>query len=451
MNQQTANKTDLTEAEMQAYWMPYTGNREFKTNPRSVVAADGCYYTSADGRQIFDGLSGLWTTGAGHNRADINQRITEQLGRLDMSPTFQHGHPGAFDLANRIVGLMPDGIDHVFYTNSGSESVDTCTKIARAYWRLKGEPTKTRIIGRARGYHGASWGGISFGGIGANRKLWGPGLDADHLPHTLLAENRFTRGMPATGAHLADSLEDLVALNDASNIAAVIVEPLAGSTGVIPPPEGYLQRLRALCDKHNILLIFDEVITGFGRMGSWSGADAFGVIPDMMALAKQLTNGIIPMGAAAVHGKIYNTVMAAGGPEHLVELPHGYTYSGHPVACAAALATLDLLEAEGLPDRVKELAPVFEAGLHSLSNQTNLVADIRNFGLAGALQLVPGGKEGKDPTLRPYQIAMKCWEKGFYVRYGGDTIQLGLPFISTTKEIDSLINALGESLDELDD
>lgn len=435
---------------MQAYWMPYTGNREFKTNPRSVVAADGAYYTSADGRQIFDGLSGLWTTGAGHNRKDINARVTEQLSKLDMSPTFQHGHPGAFELANRVVDLMPAGIKHVFYTNSGSESVDTCTKIARAYWRMQGQPTKTRIIGRARGYHGASWGGVSFGGIGANRKLWGPALEADHLPHTLLEENLFARGMPKTGAHLADRLEDLVVLNDASNIAAVIVEPMAGSTGVIPPPEGYLQRLRALCDKHNILLIFDEVITAFGRMGAWTGSAAFGVVPDMMALAKQLTNGIIPMGAAAVSGHIYDTVMAAGGPDYMVELPHGYTYSGHPVACAAGLATLDILAAEALPERVKELAPVFEAALHSLGNRRNFVADIRNYGLAGALTLLPGGKDGTEPALRPYQIAMKCWEKGFYVRYGGDTIQLGLPFISTPAEIDSLINALGESIDELD-
>ena len=440
----------MNEQQMQAYWMPYTGNREFKTNPRNVVAAQGCYYTAEDGRTIYDGLSGLWTTGAGHNRADINNRISEQLGKLDFAPTFQHGHVGAFELANRVVELMPAGIDHVFYANSGSEAVDSATKIARAYWRLQGQPTKTRIIGRARGYHGASWGGVSFGGIGANRKLWGPGLEADHLPHTLLEQNLFTRGLPAVGAHLADALEDIVALNDASNIAAVIVEPLAGSTGVIPPPQGYLQRLRELCNKHDILLIFDEVITAFGRMGAWSGAEAFGVTPDMMALAKQLTNGIIPMGAAAVKGEIYDTVMAAGGPNYMVELPHGYTYSGHPVACAAALATLDILQGESLPARVKELAPAFEAALHSLGNRRNIVADIRNFGLAGALTILPGGENGSEPALRPYQIAMKCWKKGFYVRYGGDTIQLGLPFITSPEEIDSLINALGESIDELD-
>ena len=436
-----------SELRLDAYWMPYTGNREFQTNPRNLVAADGCYYTAADGRKIYDGLSGLWTTGAGHNNADINAAITAQLGKLDYAPSFQHGHPRAFELANRLLEFMPAGFEHVFYTNSGSDSADTCTKMARAYWRLKGQPTKTRIIGRARGYHGASWGGISFGGIGANRKLWGQGMDADHLPHTLLEENTFSRGMPAQGAHLADALEDLIALNDASNIAAVIVEPLAGSTGVLPPPQGYLQRLRALCDQHDILLIFDEVITAFGRMGAWTGAEAFGVVPDLIGLAKQLTNGVIPMGAVAVKGELYQTIMAAGGPHYMVELPHGYTYSGHPVGCAAALATLDVLQRDALPERVKELAPVFESALHSLGNRTEVVADIRNYGLAGALTFVPAPGE---PALRPYQIAMKCWDKGFYVRYGGDTIQLGLPFITTPAEIDSLINALGESIDELD-
>ena len=433
--------------QLEAYWMPYTGNREFKKNPRMLVAGQGCYYTDADGRKVYDGLSGLWTTGAGHNNPTINEAISAQLGKLDFSPSFQHGHPVAFELANRLVELLPTGFEQIFFTNSGSESADTCTKIARAYWRLKGQPTKTRIIGRAKGYHGASWGAISFGGIGANRKLWGPGMDADHLPHTLLKENAFSRGLPTQGAHLADALEELVALNDASNIAAVIVEPLAGSAGVIPPPQGYLQRLRALCDQHDILLIFDEVITAFGRMGAWTGAEAFGVVPDLIGMAKQITNGVIPMGAVGVKAEIYQTVMDAGGPEYMIELPHGYTYSGHPVACAAALATLDILQRDALPARVKELAPLFEEALHSLGNRTEVVADIRNFGLAGALTIVPAPGE---PALRPYQIAMKCWDKGFFVRYGGDTIQLGLPFITTPTEIDSVINAIGESIDELD-
>ena len=439
--------TTLDRDKLEAYWMPYTGNRQFKAEPRMIVAADGHYYTADDGRRIFDGLSGLWTCGAGHNRREINDAIARQLGELDYAPAFQFGHPAAFELANRIVEVLPEGLDHVFFTNSGSEAADTCAKIARAYWRQAGQPTKTRIIGRAKGYHGAGWGGISFGGILANRKLWGPALEADHLPHTLLPENAFSRGQPEHGAHLADALEDFVALNDASNIAAVIVEPLAGSAGVIPPPVGYLQRLRELCDRHQILLIFDEVITGFGRMGAWSGAEAFGATPDLMGLAKQLTNGLVPMGAVAVKGEIHDTIMAAGGPEYMIELPHGYTYSGHPVACAAGLASLDLLHREGLIERVREMAPVFEDALHGLRGSNRYVTDIRNYGLAGALTIEAAPNE---PALRPFQIAMRCWEKGFYVRYGGDTIQLGLPFTVERSEIDAVVNAIGESIDELD-
>ncbi len=432
---------------LDAYWMPYTANREFKRNPRMITAAEGCYFTDADGREVFDGLSGLWTCGAGHNRPEIREAVTRQLGRLDYAPAFQFGHPGAFELAERIVDVLPDGLDHVFFTNSGSESADTATKIARAYWRQRGKPGKTRIIGRAKGYHGASWGGISFGGIGANRKLWGQGMEADHLPHTLLPQNAFSRGQPEHGDYLADALEDLVALHDASNIAAVIVEPLAGSAGVLPPPVGYLARLRALCDKHDILLIFDEVITAFGRMGAWTGAEAFGAVPDMMGMAKQLTNGAIPMGAVAVKGEIYRTVVDAGGPEHLIELPHGYTYSGHPVACAAALASLDLLHRDGLIERAREMAPIFENALHSLKGANRYVTDIRNYGLAGALTIEAAHG---DPALRPYQIAMKCWAKGFFVRHGGDTVQLGLPFIVDRAQIDAVINAIGEAINELE-
>lgn len=438
----------LTRDELEAYWMPYTGNRQFKDDPRMIASAEGSYYTAADGRRIFDGLSGLWTCGLGHNRREINEAITRQLATLDYAPAFQFGHRGAFELANRVAELLPAGLDHVFFTNSGSESADTCTKIARAYWRQAGRPTKTRIIGRAKGYHGASWGGISFGGIGTNRKLWGQALEADHLPHTLLGENAFSRGMPEHGAHLADALEELVALHDASNIAAVIVEPLAGSAGVIPPPKGYLERLRALCDKHEILLIFDEVITAFGRMGAWTGAEAFGVVPDLIGLAKQLTNGIIPMGAVGVRDNIYETIMATAGPDYMIELPHGYTYSGHPVACAAGLASLELLQREQMIDRVREMAPVFEEALHSLSSSNRYISDIRNYGLAGALTIEPAPGE---PALRPFKIAMSCWEKGFYVRYGGDTIQLGLPFIVERREIDAVVNAIGEAIGELDD
>ncbi|MBK80202.1 MAG: aspartate aminotransferase family protein [Gammaproteobacteria bacterium] len=435
------------QSDLEAYWMPYTSNREFKKRPRMIVEAEGCYFTDADGRRIFDGLSGLWTCGAGHNRPEIREAIANQLSRLDYAPAFQFGHPGAFQLADRIVEVMPAGLDHVFFTNSGSESADTATKIARAYWRQSGRPTKTRIIGRAKGYHGASWGGISFGGIGANRKLWGQGMEADHLPHTLLPENAFSRGQPDHGAHLAEALEDLVALHDASNIAAVIVEPLAGSAGVLPPPKGYLGRLREICDKHEILLIFDEVITAFGRMGAWTGAEAFGAIPDIAGMAKQLTNGVIPMGAVALRGEIYRAVVESGGPEHLIELPHGYTYSGHPVACAAGLASLELLERDGLIERSREMAPVFEDALHSLKGANRYITDIRNYGLAGALTIEPA--DG-DPALRPYQIAIKCWEKGFFVRHGGDTVQLGLPFIVEREQIDAVVNAIGEAIDELD-
>ncbi len=430
----------LSREQLEAHWMPFTGNREFKDNPRMVVAADGCYYQSADGRKIFDGLSGLWCCGAGHNRKVIADAVTRQLGSMDYAPAFQFGHPLSFELANRIKAITPAGLDHVFFTNSGSEAVETALKMARAYWRLKGFPGKSKLIGRSKGYHGVNFGGISVGGIGPNRKLYGSLLDADHLPHTLLAENAFSRGMPERGVELADQLEELVTLHDASNIAAVIVEPLAGSAGVIVPPAGYLQRLREICHKHDILLIFDEVITGFGRTGAAFGTDAFGVVPDVMIIAKGLTNGVIPMGAVVAKGEIYDTFMANGGPEYMVEFPHGYTYSAHPVACAAGIAALDLFEKEQLAERSRKLAPYLEDGLHSLKG-TRYITDIRNFGLAGALQIAayPG-----EPARRPWEIAMKMWQRGYYVRYGGDTIQLGPPFIAEREEIDGLINALAD-------
>ena len=442
----TAKSAGMSRAELEAYWMPYTANRQFKDDPRIIVEGKGAYLTDAEGRKIFDGLSGLWTCGAGHSRPEIAEAVSKQLRQLDYAPSFQYGHPKAFELANRIKELMPAGLDYVFYTDSGSESADTSLKMARAYWRKKGMPTKTKLIGRSKGYHGVNFGGISVGGIGANRMLFGQGVDADHLPHTLRKENAFTRGMPETGAELADEMLELIALHDASNIAAVIVEPLAGSAGVIPPPKGYLQRLREICDQHNILLIFDEVITGFGRMGSNTGAEEFGVTPDLLNVAKQLTNGAVPMGAVIASKEIYQTFMDNGGPDYMMELPHGYTYSGHPVACAAALASLDILQQDNLVARVKEMSPVFEDALHSLKG-TKYISDIRNYGLAGGLQIeaYPG-----EPARRPYEIAMKCWEKGFYVRYGGDTIQLGLPFIVEREEIDNVINAIGESINELD-
>lgn len=435
----------LTQAQLDAHWMPFSGNRDFKKDPRFFIAAEGNYFTSADGRKIFDGLSGLWTCGAGHGRPEITEAVSKQIKQLDYAPGFQFGHPKSFELAERITQFMPAGLNRVMFTNSGSESVDTSLKIARAYWHKKGMQGKTKLIGRIKGYHGVNFGGISVGGIVGNRALFGEAVAADHLPHTLLPENKFVKGMPETGAHLADELLELVALHDASTIAAVIVEPLAGSAGVLPPPKGYLQRLKDICDQHNILLIFDEVITAFGRMGAKTGSEEFGVIPDIINVAKQLTNGAVPMGAVICKQEIYDTFMEKGGPEYAIELPHGYTYSGHPVACAAGLAALDILEKDCLIERVKTMAPVFEETLHGLKG-TQYIADIRNYGLAGALTIehAPG-----EPMLRPYLIAMSMWKKGFYVRYGGDTIQLGLPFTVERNEIDTLISALGETINEL--
>jgi len=437
-----APRTDA--AWLEAHWMPYTANRQFKADPRLIVEAKGAYFTDHEGRKIFDGLSGLWCSGLGHGSPEITEAVSRQIAKLDYSPAFQFGHPLSFELANRLKELTPAGLDYVFFTGSGSEAADTSLKMARAYWRAKGQASKTRLIGREKGYHGVNFGGISVGGIGANRKLFGQGVEADHLPHTQLAANAFTRGMPENGAELADRLLDLIALHDASNIAAVIVEPFAGSAGVVIPPQGYLKRLRDICTAHNILLIFDEVITGFGRCGTLTGADAFGVVPDIMNAAKQITNGAQPLGAVIASKEIYDTFMAAGGPDYMLEFPHGYTYSAHPVACAAGIAALDVLQKEDMPARVKALAPHFENAVHSLKGSKH-VTDIRNFGLAAGLTIaaLPG-----EPARRPYEIAMNCWKKGFYVRYGGDTIQLAPPFISEKAEIDRMINALGDALAE---
>jgi len=434
----------LTSAQLQAHWMPFSGNREFKQDPRLLVEAEGCHYRDADGRQIFDGLSGLWTCGLGHRRPEIVQAVSAQVEKLDYAPPFQFGTPLSFQLAERIVSHMPTGLNHVFFTGSGSESADTSLKMARAYWRLKGQASKTRFIGRAKGYHGVNFGGISVGGIVGNRKLYGEGIAADHLPHTLLKGNEFSRGMPERGRELADELLELIALHDASNIAAVIVEPFSGSAGVVVPPKGYLQRLREICTQHNILLIFDEVITGFGRAGAWTGAEAFGVTPDILNFAKQITNGVIPMGGVVANSEIHGTFMAAGGPEYAIEFPHGYTYSAHPVACAAALATLDALERDNAPALVRALAPHFENAVHSLKGAPH-VLDIRNYGLAAGLTIasMPG-----EPARRPYEIAMRCWQMGFYVRFGGDTLQLAPPFVSTPAQIDALISTLAQALAE---
>ena len=445
MTQEKNASHGLSQAQLDAHWMPFTGNRQFKQDPRIIVSAEGNYYTDSEGRKIFDGLSGLWTCGAGHSRPEIVEAVSKQVKNLDYSPAFQFGHPKSFELAHRVTEFMPEGLNRVFFTGSGSESVETALKIARGYWRKKGQASKTRFIGRSKGYHGVNWGGISVGGIAPNRTIYGQGIEASHLSHTMTADNKFSKGLPETGADIANELEDMIAVYDASNVAAVIVEPLAGSAGVIPPPVGYLKRLREICDKHNILLIFDEVITAFGRMGSMTGSAEFGVTPDIMTVAKQITNGVIPMGATIAKQEIYDTFMETGGPEYMLELPHGYTYSAHPVACAAGLASLDILEKENLPERVKSIAPYFEELLHGLKGN-ELVTDIRNYGLAGGISIAhaPG-----EPAKRPYEIAMKMWQKGFYVRYGADTIQLGLPFTSELKEIDNIINALGDCFSEI--
>ncbi|MBK9030303.1 MAG: aspartate aminotransferase family protein [Myxococcales bacterium] len=425
---------------LDAHWMPFTGNREFKANPRMIVAAEGAYYTDVHGKQILDGLSGLWCAGLGHGRREIVEAIQRQAATLDYAPAFQYGHPASFALANKLKELTPAGLDYVFFTGSGSESADTSLKMARAYWRARGQGTKTRLIGREKGYHGVNFGGISVGGIAGNRKAYGQGIEADHLPHTQLGG--FHRGMPAQGAELADDLLKLIALHDASNIAAVIVEPMAGSAGVIPPPVGYLQRLRDICTKHDILLIFDEVITGFGRVGAYTGAEAFGVTPDIMNVAKQVTNGTQPLGAVIASKHIYDTFMAAGGPAYMLEFAHGYTYSAHPIACAAGVAALELLVKDRAVERVRELAPYWEDAVHSLKGAPH-VTDIRNYGLAAGFSIAAAPGE---PAKRPFEIAMACLANGVYVRYGGDTIQLAPPFIVEKNEIDTIVSVLGDAL-----
>ena len=431
---------------LDAYWMPYTGNRQFKRDPRMIESASGVWFTDSDGRQVLDGHSGLWTSGLGHARPEITEAVSRQMAELDFCPPFQFGHPKAFELATKIADLMPGDLNHVFYTNSGSESADTSLKMARAYWQLKGETRKTRFIGRLKGYHGVNYGGVAVGGIPANKKLFGEVLETDHLSHTMLPENAFTRGMPTHGAHLADELEALVGRYGAETIAAVIVEPMGGSAGVLPPPQGYLQRLRDLCDKHHLLLIFDEVITGFGRCGAMTGADAFGVIPDILNVAKQLTNGTVPMGAVIASTEIHQTFMDNGGADYVLEFAHGYTYSAHPVACAAGLAALDVLVEEQLPQRVAEEAPYFEALLHDQLSDKPFVLDVRNFGFAGAITLEAKGDE---PLRRPFEIAMAMWKRGVLVRYGGDTIQMAPHFVMQREQMDQMVGTLADCLTEL--
>ena len=448
MNTQQAHERSLaSQLKLDSHWMPFSSNRNFQRDPRFIVSAQGSWLTDSEGRKVYDSLSGLWTCGAGHSRKEIQEAVALQLGTLDYSPAFQYGHPLSFMLSERVADLMPGDLNHVFYTNSGSECADTAVKMARAYWRLKGQSTKTKMIGRARGYHGVNIAGTSLGGIGGNRKMFGQLMDVDHLPHTLQPGLAFTKGMAeAGGVELANELLKLIELHDATNIAAVIVEPMSGSAGAIVPPKGYLQRLREICTQHNILLIFDEVITGFGRMGTWSGAEYFGVKPDIMNVAKQITNGAIPMGAVIASSEIYQTFMNQTSPEYAVEFGHGYTYSAHPVACAAALATLDLLEKENLIQQSADLAPHFERTLHGVKGAKHIV-DIRNCGLAGAIQIAP--REG-DAIVRPFEAGMALWKAGFYVRFGGDTLQFGPTFNAKPEDLDRMFDAVGEALNHID-
>jgi beta-alanine--pyruvate transaminase len=444
---QTATPSLASQLKLDAHWMPFTANRNFQRDPRLIVAAEGNYLVDDQGRKIFDSLSGLWTCGAGHSRKEIQDAVAKQLGTLDYSPGFQFGHPLSFQLAEKIADLLPGELNHVFFTNSGSECADTAVKMARAYWRLKGQPAKTKLIGRARGYHGVNVAGTALGGMNGNRKAFGLMMDADHLPHTLQPGMAFTKGMAQTGGvELANELLKLIELHDASNIAAVIIEPMAGSAGVIVPPTGYLQRLREICDAHNILLIFDEVITGFGRMGKATGAEYFGVTPDIMNIAKQVTNGAIPLGGVIASREIYRTFMDQPTPEYAVEFPHGYTYSAHPVACAAGIAALDLLARDNLIQRSAELAPHLEKTVHGLKGSQHVV-DIRNSGLAAAVQLAP--RDG-DAIVRPFEAAMKLWQKGFYVRFGGDCLSFGPTFTTTPAELDRLFDVVGETLNSID-
>lgn len=431
---------------LEAFWMPFTANRQFKSNPRLFVSAKDMHYTTIDGRKVLDGTAGLWCCNAGHARPKIVEAIQSQVAELDYAPAFQMGHPKAFELASRLVQLTPEGMDYVFFTNSGSEAVDTALKTAIAYHRARGEGSRFRLIGRERGYHGVGFGGISVGGIVSNRKTFGTMLTGvDHIRHTHdLARNAFSRELPDYGVEFAEDLERLIALHDASTIAAVIIEPVAGSTGVLMPPKGYLERIRAICDKYGILLIFDEVITGFGRLGTPFAADYFSVTPDLMTVAKGITSGVIPMGAMFAKKEIYEAFMQ--GPEHLIEFFHGYTYSANPVACAAALGTLDVYQDEGLLTRAAELAPYWADAVHSLKGLPHVI-DTRNLGLIGAVELEPIAGQ---PTKRAFTAFLNAYEKGLLIRTTGDIIALSPPLIISKPQIDELISILSDVLKKLD-
>ncbi|MDH4287423.1 MAG: aspartate aminotransferase family protein [Aquincola sp.] len=427
---------------MDAYWMPFTANRQFKKAPRLLARSDGMYYWTPEGRQVLDGVAGLWCVNAGHARPKIVQAIAAQAAEMDYAPPFQMGHPKAFALAEAVAKIAPAGMNKVFFTNSGSESVETALKMAIAYHRVRGEASRTRLIGRERGYHGVNFGGISVGGMVANRKMFGSLLaGVDHIRHTHdLAKNAFSVGVPEHGAELADDLERLVALHDASTIAAVIVEPIAGSTGVLLPPKGYLERLRAICDKHGILLIFDEVITGFGRTGQPFAAQTFGVTPDMITCAKGITNGAVPMGAVICKQGLYDAFMQ--GPEHLIEFFHGYTYSAHPLACAAGLATLETYADEGLLTRAAQMQGTFADAVHSMKGLPNVI-DVRNFGLVAGIELAPIAGQ---PTKRAFDVFLECWDKGLLIRTTGDIIALSPPLIIEKSHIERIVETLAAAI-----
>lgn len=418
-------------SQLDAYWMPYTANRAFKQSPRIIESAEGFYYKTPDGQTIMDSFSGLWTSGLGHCHPKIVEAVQAQVAKLDYAAAFQVAHSGVFELANKLVDFAPEGFDHVFFTNSGSESADTSLKIALAYHRTRGEGTRTKLIGREKGYHGTNFGGMSVGGIPANRRMFGNTMlpNVDHLPHTHNVEqNAFSKGQPKWGAHLADELEALVALHHPENIAAVIVEPVAGSAGVLVPPLGYLERLREICTRHGILLIFDEVITAFYRIGTPFGCQRLGVMPDIISTAKGLTNGVVPMGAVLVSDDIYQSFM--NGPDYAIEFFHGYTYSGHPLASAAALAALDVYAEEDIGTKVGELEPLFETAIHAMHDAPHVI-DIRNFGMMGAIEMAPRpGAAG----ARGMEAHMKCFEQGLMVRHGMDTLQFS-PFLTSTPDL----------------
>lgn len=427
---------------LDAFWMPFTANRQFKAEPRLIAAAEGMHYTTVDGRKVIDGSAGLWCINAGHGRREIADAVSRQLMQLDYAPSFQIGHPIAFDFAEKLAAIAPRGLDRVFFTNSGSESVDTALKIALAYHRAAGQPTRTRLIGRERGYHGVGFGGMSVGGMVNNRRAFATHLPGvDHLRHTHdLVRNAFSRGQPAHGAELADDLEGLVALHGAETIAAVIVEPVAGSTGVLVPPQGYLQRLRALCDKHGILLIFDEVITGFGRLGAPFATDYFGVTPDLITSAKGITNGTIPMGAVFASRKIHDALMT--GPASQIELFHGYTYSAHPVACAAGIATLEIYQKENLLTRGAALTEHWQDAMHSLRGLPNVI-DIRAIGLVAGIELSPRpGAAG----IRGYDVMVDCFNRGLVLRNSGDSLAMSPPLIVERSHIDDIVAILGDAI-----